>query len=61
MTAPESPAPLIDTVRKALTGYRVMAWATGVWLIALCYEMVMKYAFVNRRLSSTSSVTHAVF
>ena len=47
MTAPESPSPLasVDTVRKALTGYRVMAWATGVWLIALCYEMVMKYGF----------------
>ncbi|KKF00398.1 DUF3817 domain-containing protein [Mycolicibacterium obuense] len=47
MTAPESPSPIasVDTVRKALTGYRVMAWATGVWLIALCYEMVMKYGF----------------
>ena len=20
-----------------------MAWATGIWLIALCYEMVLKY------------------
>jgi integral membrane protein len=34
-----------DTVRKALLGYRIMAWTTGVWLIALCYEMVMKYGF----------------
>ncbi|EKF25675.1 integral membrane domain protein [Mycolicibacterium hassiacum DSM 44199] len=33
----------VETIRKALTGYRVMAWATGIWLIALCYEMVMKY------------------
>ncbi|KGI69244.1 DUF3817 domain-containing protein [Mycolicibacterium rufum] len=53
MTAPESPAPLtpVDTIRKALTGYRVMAWATGLWLIALCYEMVMKYAFADDSLS----------
>ncbi len=47
MTAPQSPAPItpVETIRKALTGYRVLAWATGIWLIALCYEMVMKYAF----------------
>ena len=34
-----------ETIRKALTGYRVLAWTTGLWLIALCYEMVMKYVF----------------
>lgn len=47
MSAPESPTPIVpvEAVRKALTGYRVLAWATGLWLIALCYEMVMKYAF----------------
>lgn len=45
------PAAPNDTVRKALTGYRVMAWATGIWLIALCYEMVMKYGFGNDSLS----------
>lgn len=47
MTAPESPeAPTgvpTETIRKALNGYRVLAWTTGIWLIALCYEMVMKY------------------
>ena len=32
-----------EQVRKPLTAYRVLAWATGIWLIALCYEMVMKY------------------
>jgi integral membrane protein len=36
-------APQKETVRKALLGYRVMAWTTGVWLIALCYEVVLKY------------------
>ena len=47
MTAPDSPAPTtpVDQIRKALLGYRVLAWATGLWLIALCYEMVMKYGF----------------
>ncbi|AMO62667.1 integral membrane protein [Mycolicibacterium phlei] len=34
-----------ETIRKALTGYRVLAWTTGLWLIALCYEMVMKYVY----------------
>ena len=33
----------IDKIRSALTGYRVLAWMTGVWLIALCYEMILKY------------------
>jgi integral membrane protein len=49
MTAPETPpadtpaTASADSIRKALLGYRVMAWATGLWLIALCYEMFMKY------------------
>lgn len=33
----------VDKLRKALLGYRILAWTTGVWLIALCYEMVLKY------------------
>ena len=47
MSAPDSPTPItpVEAIRKALLGYRVLAWATGLWLIALCYEMVMKYAF----------------
>jgi integral membrane protein len=41
----DDPSPQLpkDAVRKALLGYRVMAWTTGLWLIALCYEMVLKY------------------
>jgi integral membrane protein len=47
MTTPETPetqhdAP-VDKIRTALLGYRVMAWATGIWLIALCYEIVVHY------------------
>lgn len=33
----------VDKIRSALTGYRAMAWITGVWLIALCYEIILKY------------------
>ena len=41
--SPEAPKAPTDSIRKALLRYRVMAWATGIWLIALCYEMVLKY------------------
>jgi integral membrane protein len=34
-------------IRAALLGYRVMAWVTGVWLIALCVEVVLHYVFHN--------------
>lgn len=56
MTPPETPdAPTVtapvEQIRKALLGYRVLAWVTGVWLIALCYEMVMKYGFNDDSLS----------
>jgi integral membrane protein len=40
-----------ESLRRPLLGYRVLAWATGVWLIALCYEMVMKYGFNDDSLS----------
>ncbi|MBV9514715.1 MAG: DUF3817 domain-containing protein [Mycobacteriaceae bacterium] len=34
-------------IRTALTAYRVMAWATGLWLIALCVEVVLHYLMHN--------------
>jgi integral membrane protein len=49
MTAPESsgakanPLESPEKIRTALLGYRVLAWATGLWLIALCYEIIMRY------------------
>jgi integral membrane protein len=50
MTAPETPeaeqtptTTPVEKIRTALLGYRVMAWTTGIWLIALCYEMVLRY------------------
>ena len=42
--SPEAhPLAPIEKIRSALTGYRVMAWLTGVWLIALCYELILTY------------------
>jgi integral membrane protein len=51
MSSPEPDAPVaegptrtpVESVRKALKAYRILAWATGIWLIALCAEMVLKY------------------
>jgi integral membrane protein len=42
---PETTRTAADTnkIRTALLAYRVMAWATGIWLIALCYELVVHY------------------
>ena len=40
----EAPTPTtVESIRKALLAYRVMAWTTGVWLIALCYEIYVRY------------------
>ena len=35
----------MDKVRAALQRYRVMAWITGVMLLILTAEMVLKYVF----------------
>ena len=51
MTEPQPTAVSQDTIRKSLMAYRVMAWATGIWLIALCYEMVVHYVLGNPGLS----------
>ncbi len=61
MSTPETPTgadsqtdePLVPlaSIQKALASYRVLAWATGLWLIALCYEMVRKYGFNDDSLS----------
>ena len=42
-TPEAQPITPIEKIRSALTGYRVMAWLTGIWLIALCYEIILKY------------------
>lgn len=43
-TPEAQPIAPVEKIRSALNAYRVLAWTTGVWLIALCYEMVLKYA-----------------
>jgi integral membrane protein len=45
-------------IRTALTAYRVMAWATGIWLIALCYEVVVKYVVQVENPPSWIGVVH---
>ncbi|BBX42555.1 DUF3817 domain-containing protein [Mycobacterium simiae] len=46
MTTPEPPGAVsADRIRPALLGYRIMAWTTGLWLIALCYEIVVHLVF----------------
>ncbi|WP_174575653.1 DUF3817 domain-containing protein [Nocardia miyunensis] len=32
-------------VRPAFLRYRVLAWATGTWLLLLCAEVIAKYGF----------------
>ena len=43
MTETPAQTALVEKVRSALLPYRVLAWTTGVWLIALCYEIVVRY------------------
>jgi integral membrane protein len=51
MSAPETPPETtqaehsasvfpVEKIRKALVAYRIMAWVTGIWLIALCGEVI---------------------
>ncbi len=52
MTAPETPQAQasvvpVEKIRTALRGYRIMAWTTGIWLIALCYEIYSHFALHN--------------
>ena len=57
MSTPETPEAqkptptATESIRKALLGYRVMAWTTGIWLIALCYEVFAKYVLKIDNLS----------
>lgn len=63
MSTPETPGPAqavapADKIRTALLGYRVMAWATGLWLIALCYELVLHYVVQVENPPSWIGVVH---
>ena len=48
----------VEKIRSALTGYRVMAWTTGIWLIALCYEIVLKHVVKVDNPPSWTGVVH---
>lgn len=39
-----------DKIRSALLRYRVMAWITGLWLLLLVVELVLKFGFDNKSL-----------
>lgn len=43
MTETSAQAAATAKIAGALRGYRLLAWATGIWLIALCYEIVVRY------------------
>lgn len=62
MTIPDLPLPAgaapVEKIRTALLGYRTLAWATGIWLIALCYEVVLKYIVKVEHPPSWIGVVH---
>lgn len=35
----------VSSIRNALLRYRVLAWVTGLWLLLLVVELIVKYAF----------------
>lgn len=49
MTTPETPGTQqitsAEKIRPALMAYRIMAWATGIWLTLLCCEIVLHYVY----------------
>lgn len=57
-TPEAQPITPIEKIRSALTGYRAMAWMTGIWLIALCYELVVKYIVKVENPPEWISVVH---
>ncbi|MFE3292292.1 DUF3817 domain-containing protein [Rhodococcus sp. NPDC059234] len=62
-TAPEetvTTTPARDTkkIAGALLRYRVLAYATGIWLLVLTAEMVAKYIFKVDNLPSWIAIVH---
>ena len=37
----------VEKVRGALLRYRILAWITGLWLLLLVAELILKYGFDN--------------
>lgn len=60
--AATSPDPKRQLIAKALPRYRLMAWVTGVWLLVLCVEMVLKYIVgIDYPWFTWIGVTHGAF
>jgi integral membrane protein len=45
-------------VKPALTRYRVMAYVTGVFLLLLCLNMILKYALGQKGIGNWVPITH---
>ena len=57
--APDAhPIAPIEQIRSALNGYRALAWMTGIWLIALCYELILKYVVKVENPPELISIVH---
>ena len=57
-TPEAQPITPIEKIRSALTAYRVLAWMTGIWLIALCYELILKYVVKVENPPEWISIVH---
>ncbi|MCJ0893135.1 DUF3817 domain-containing protein [Rhodococcus sp. ARC_M12] len=60
-SAPDKTQPSTDKNRKiasALLRYRVLAYATGIWLLVLVTEMVAKYIFEVENVPNWIAVVH---
>ena len=57
--SPEThPLAPIEKIRSALKSYRVLAWLTGVWLIALTYKVVVDTWLKIQELPAWISIIH---
>ncbi|MCH5645435.1 MULTISPECIES: DUF3817 domain-containing protein [unclassified Gordonia (in: high G+C Gram-positive bacteria)] len=44
---PDGTTAPVEKVKGALLRYRVLAWITGLWLLLLVAELILKYGFDN--------------
>ena len=57
-TPEAQPITPVEKIRSALTWYRVLAWMTGVWLIALTYKVVVDTWLNIQELPTWISIVH---
>lgn len=57
-TVTETPVRDTTKIASALLRYRVLAYATGIWLLVLTAEMVAKYVFKVDNLPSWIAIVH---